>query len=111
MRIGKIRENSHRLAWIISNGPIPEGLHVCHKCDNRRCCNPDHLFLGTPQENVADMFAKGRAKRERGRWVSADLPEPKMTKRMIDRKIKALKMDIANITSEIERLEAIRKEM
>jgi hypothetical protein len=57
---------THRLAWELKHGPIPEGMKVCHHCDNPACCNTDHHFLGTNADNMADRNAKGRqAKGER----------------------------------------------
>lgn len=50
----------HRLSWRLHRGPIPEGLSVLHRCDNKRCVRPDHLFVGTQQDNVDDMHAKER---------------------------------------------------
>jgi len=51
---------SHRVSWTLTNGEIPNGFHVCHHCDNPPCVRPDHLFLGTPLDNMRDRDRKGR---------------------------------------------------
>jgi CRISPR-associated protein Cas1 len=55
-------DKAHRVAWVISNGTIPDGMWVLHRCDNRKCCNPKHLRLGEAQDNVGEEIGKERAR-------------------------------------------------
>ena len=54
-------EYAHRIAWALTFGQVPDGLHVLHRCDNPPCCNPAHLFLGTNLDNIKDKVSKRRA--------------------------------------------------
>lgn len=78
--VAGINCRAHRVAWELANGPIPNGLCVLHHCDNRKCVNPSHLFIGTKKDNVRDMWAKGRQNIVRGeihpkaKLRSSDIP-------------------------------------
>jgi hypothetical protein len=83
-QFGNPTTKAHRVAWELYRGPVPDGLHVLHSCDNPPCVNPNHLFLGTNLDNVNDKVAKGRAKSLRGEASpSAQISE------VIARKIRA----------------------
>jgi hypothetical protein len=66
---------AHRFAWERAHGPIPNGMHVCHRCDNPGCCNPEHLFLGTNNDNRQDSVRKERHARGDGHGLRKLRPD------------------------------------
>ncbi len=58
-----VTRRAHRVAWMLTHGDIPKGIFCLHHCDNRLCVNPEHLYLGTHQDNMNDMAARERAPR------------------------------------------------
>ena len=79
VQFNKKRYYTHRLSYEAFIGPIESGMLICHKCDNPKCCNPDHLFMGTAFDNMRDMAAKGRNWVPYGAWAGQANPKAKLT--------------------------------
>ena len=75
----KVTYYAHRVAYFLANGEFDESKNVLHRCDNRSCCNPGHLFLGTHQDNMADKVAKGR----QSSLVGSDHPQARLTEEQV----------------------------
>jgi hypothetical protein len=88
MRVGKTKRRLHQISYELNVGPIPAGLIVRHRCDNRICCNPDHLVLGTVIDNIRDMDKRGR--RSVGVKHNAKLTEEDVRAIRADRRMKRL---------------------
>lgn len=85
-------DGAHRIAWILTNGPIPDGLWVLHKCDYRPCCRPDHLFLGTAKDNTLDMIAKGRSRYRVGVWRAPQVYRPSPRRKFTPQDVQSMRV-------------------
>lgn len=79
-RMNMKKYRTHRLAYQLTHGYISDELQVLHTCDNTKCCNPNHLWIGTTQDNTKDKITKGRARYLKGE----ELPQTKLTQTQVD---------------------------
>jgi hypothetical protein len=102
-------ESAHRAAYLLLKGDIPRGMIVCHACDVRSCINPDHLFAGTPRDNMRDAARKGRMPRgERNARAKLDADQVRAIRLSAERNSAALGRQY-NISPDMIRL--IRKNL
>lgn len=80
---------AHRVAWMLINGEIPKNMLICHHCDNRGCCNPKHLYLGTHIDNMRDVRIRHRNPGGHGLPAGEDHPRAKLS----DDDIRAIRRD------------------
>ncbi len=84
LRNGTKMERAHRVSWMLNKGLIPNNIHVLHNCDNPQCVNPNHLFLGTNLDNIADKVRKGRQSRKGHGKKGIEAPNAKLTDEQVD---------------------------
>lgn len=91
---------AHRLSYILHNGEIPDEMIICHKCDNKKCVNPEHLFIGTILDNVKDRVQKGRTARNEksGNMKLTNKQVKQIRKRKMSLSMMAKKYNVAEST-------------
>ena len=67
---GRVMLGTHRMAWLLAHGSIPRGAYILHRCDNKLCCNPAHLYLGSPKDNGRDSVNRGQQVRGEDHWCA-----------------------------------------
>lgn len=99
IHVGGLPELAHRVAWRLTNGAIPDGLFILHRCDNPSCVRVEHLFLGTHQDNMDDMRRKGRAAKH-DRSLTAPRGDDHWTRRNPDRRPRGEGLRRTKLTAE-----------
>ncbi|MCE5310429.1 MAG: HNH endonuclease [Acidobacteriales bacterium] len=110
----RIMARTHRISWEIHHGKIPDGMLVLHRCDNPACANPDHLFLGSHQDNQNDCTIKNRKNGRRGKrrpYGPRDFTVPRvLTQNQVD-EIRAMRRNLKVSCSEIAKIYGVSRAM